>query len=571
MNLNKRLDFGKYLVCISVIFLISLFTNPVKAQFYKSIESNQELFEIETQLSINIDSALVLTKQLLANDQQLSEKESKWLFTITALVHQLHGNGYEAAVNLEKAKAFEVSDDYLNAYVLYTDALINIEISNEPQALEAILEAIELFDALEKSNYLARCYTVLSKVYSNLEQPDKSISNLKKALSIHKSNQNQRKIAGDYHNLAILSMAKNPDSSLVLINQAIEINLKDQNLRWLANNYHFKSYIFIATDIKDSAFQYMLKAEKLYGKLHFKTLELSSTAEIGHQYYNLQQFDSAKFKYLFVITESKHLSDNLDFSTIYKNLSDIYFHESKYDTARDYTHLYIETKDSINQKRNKQILSVVSLRAKYQLQKEELILENEKIRLSVQRKNTLIIALVILIVMIIFFIYNIYKWRKLDRKKNDDDAQLHQKEIELKNKELTLAVLGQLKQTKSLDKLEERLTILEEKAPKKLKPELSKLITEVSRDNGPLLWKEFELRFSNVHNDFYTRLKERAPDLTPAEIKVCSFLKLGLNSKEISSLLFKNPSSIEVDRARIRKKLGLTNSKANLSSYIFDI
>lgn len=554
---------------IGTILLLLITINCI-GQFQDRLKSEIRLSRIDQKLKSNIDSAYSLTEDLLLQPD-ITKEESKWAYSVLALVKQLKGNGYDAVIHLEKSNNYAVNDPFLNAYSLYVDALISIEIANESKALETILEAIDIFEELDNPEHMANCYTVLSKIYYDLEKPDQAITHLQKALTIHLQNKDTRSLAGDYHNLAIHIVRQNPDSCLKLLNSAIQINQHNENVRWLANNYFLKSNAFVVLKKMDSAFHYIRKAENLYIQLNDKSSELKSKSALGHLYYKSCIMDTAKSIYKFVINESQKQSNEIDLLIVYNKLSDIYFQESEFDSSKSYTQLFINTKDSINKKKNQHILSIVKLRNKFEVQKEELLLENDRIKLSVQRKNTFIIALIILIAMISFFIYNVYRWKKLDKKKNEVDAQLMQKEIELKNKELTLAVMGQLKQTKSLDKLEKQLSVIENKAPKKLKNELQKLISEVSRDNGPLLWKEFELRFSNVHNEFYERLKERAPDLTPAEIKVCSFLKLGLNSKEISALLFKTPASIEVDRARIRKKLGLTKSKKNLNKYLSDI
>jgi DNA-binding response OmpR family regulator/DNA-binding CsgD family transcriptional regulator len=67
----------------------------------------------------------------------------------------------------------------------------------------------------------------------------------------------------------------------------------------------------------------------------------------------------------------------------------------------------------------------------------------------------------------------------------------------------------------------------------------------------------FETQFRDIHSDFYERLDKNHPDLTATEKKICTFLKMNLNSKEIAVLLLSTPASIEVTRAKIRKKLGL--------------
>ena len=48
----------------------------------------------------------------------------------------------------------------------------------------------------------------------------------------------------------------------------------------------------------------------------------------------------------------------------------------------------------------------------------------------------------------------------------------------------------------------------------------------------------------------------------PTEKKICTFLKMNLNSKEIAVLLLSTPASVEVTRAKIRKKIGLDHSQS---------
>jgi DNA-binding response OmpR family regulator/DNA-binding CsgD family transcriptional regulator len=80
----------------------------------------------------------------------------------------------------------------------------------------------------------------------------------------------------------------------------------------------------------------------------------------------------------------------------------------------------------------------------------------------------------------------------------------------------------------------------------------------------------FETQFRDVHADFYNRLHNLHPYLTPTEKKICTFLKMNLNTKEISVLLLSTPASIEVTRAKIRKKLNLDHSES-LTGYIAGI
>jgi hypothetical protein len=82
------------------------------------------------------------------------------------------------------------------------------------------------------------------------------------------------------------------------------------------------------------------------------------------------------------------------------------------------------------------------------------------------------------------------------------------------------------------------------------------------------LWKEFECRFQQVHEQFYKTLTERFPDLTPSERRLCAFLKLNMTTKEISAMTRQNAKSIDVARTRLRKKLNLTGTDQNLITFL---
>jgi PAS domain S-box-containing protein len=57
-------------------------------------------------------------------------------------------------------------------------------------------------------------------------------------------------------------------------------------------------------------------------------------------------------------------------------------------------------------------------------------------------------------------------------------------------------------------------------------------------------------------------------NLTPKEIKVAVLVRQGKSTKQIAKILGIAPGSIDVHRRNIRRKLGLTNKKANLLSLL---
>lgn len=99
---------------------------------------------------------------------------------------------------------------------------------------------------------------------------------------------------------------------------------------------------------------------------------------------------------------------------------------------------------------------------------------------------------------------------------------------------------------------------------------VKKIITDNRSNYESDFLNIFETQFKDVHADFYERLDEQHPELTSTEKKICTFLKMNMNTKEIAVLLLSTPASVEVTRSRIRKKFNLKHHDS-LTGYIAGI
>lgn len=70
-------------------------------------------------------------------------------------------------------------------------------------------------------------------------------------------------------------------------------------------------------------------------------------------------------------------------------------------------------------------------------------------------------------------------------------------------------------------------------------------------------YTEFKYYFEQVHQSFYENVQKAYPMLTYKDLRLCSFLRLGLSSKEIAAITFKEVRSVESARNRLRRKMGL--------------
>lgn len=80
-------------------------------------------------------------------------------------------------------------------------------------------------------------------------------------------------------------------------------------------------------------------------------------------------------------------------------------------------------------------------------------------------------------------------------------------------------------------------------------------------------WTLFQENFDLIHQNFFRKLKERYPTLTPSDLKLCALLRLNYSSKEIASMLNITIRGVEAARYRLRKKLHLAESE-NLVNFM---
>ncbi len=69
--------------------------------------------------------------------------------------------------------------------------------------------------------------------------------------------------------------------------------------------------------------------------------------------------------------------------------------------------------------------------------------------------------------------------------------------------------------------------------------------------------KTFEIQMDELHQELFKKLRKRHADLSANDLRLCAYIKIGLNSKEIADLLNIQPSSTYISRSRLRKKLSL--------------
>jgi PAS domain S-box-containing protein len=70
-------------------------------------------------------------------------------------------------------------------------------------------------------------------------------------------------------------------------------------------------------------------------------------------------------------------------------------------------------------------------------------------------------------------------------------------------------------------------------------------------------WQIFRNNFESIHLGFFNKLNAVSAKLTQQDIKHCALIKMNFETKEIAALFHIQPTSVQISRVRLKKKLGL--------------
>ena len=68
-------------------------------------------------------------------------------------------------------------------------------------------------------------------------------------------------------------------------------------------------------------------------------------------------------------------------------------------------------------------------------------------------------------------------------------------------------------------------------------------------------WNNFRETFEHVHPGYIGRIKERLPNLTPAEMRIMVLYKLKMDNKQMSAVLGIDTSTVRYHKYNLRKKI----------------
>lgn len=447
-------------------------------------------------------------------------------------------------------------------------ALIFLHCNVYDKALELLFQALKIFEAAGNKSSIAVIKNSMGGIYFRLNKTEQALKYFKEGLE-----ECQLLIqAGDttfknnlhvyYNNIGLVYATEQDKHALAttFMEKAIEtvppedyLNL-GQYYNNIALNYYQSGNKAKAFDCAHKSMYYRERQNNEYGIAR-------TNYTLGKLYYQEKNIPKAKDHLDKALASAEKINSLLTLKSIYELLIDLHESENNYKTANSYLKKAHEIE---NRMVNDTIMArTTSLKLEYDFAKKTAMQQMEMQKTKLKMRLTLCICSLLILSAILFILFIRNRNKRIRSEK-----ECLEKDLESRNKELTTNVMYLMRNTDLVKKVTERLVELKPR----LKSENSDIVKDIILDLEFLLkedmWNEFELHFNRVHLNFYKKLKEICPELSPSELKLCAFLRLNMSSKEISCINGITVKSVEVMRGRIRKKLNITNTDTNLINYL---
>ncbi len=505
--------------------------------------------------------------------------------------------------------------DTSNLELLYRMALLSSNAGNVYKNLGQLDQSLEIFLRSEgfldelmikdpgNQRYLSQyisCMNNKALVYQDLREIEKAETALNEALTLSREMNFEKGMAMCLNNLGLIEIGKRAyEKALTIYTEALQINLQLQDSIAIAGTYNNFGLIHEETNSFRDALKYYKSSLNISDRLKYLFGSSNTSLNIGKIYGILHQFDSAEVYFDQGLIAAKK-GDMLQLQQKgYQQMAEMFLAKKHYQKAFLAYREYSTIKDSIfTIERSKQI---ADMETKYETEKK--VRENELLRKDLELRKTTQRLLFVALSAMIFVVFLLvmlarYKSRMLKQKTVLFEQEQKMQLLEVDKKELErqhfedqvfaekeINRLQQIKleeQNRKLAAFALHVTtknqilsgILEEISQAKkagvVDPDACfRRIQQTVKSNLNLDkdWEQFKRHFTEVHPDFFIRLNEQYPTLTPGEQKICAYYRINMGTNEIAQILNVTIAGVQKSRHRLRKKLGI-DSETDMADYM---
>ncbi|GAB1858482.1 hypothetical protein MHTCC0001_33200 [Flavobacteriaceae bacterium MHTCC 0001] len=562
LEISRKIDYTKG-IAVGNLHLADYFANRFendsalyyynKAKtFFKVAKSTRGLIFVNHSLSSiestngNLDKAANITKEnieLIQNHEKEGDAKIKFL-----------GAQYNALAN------------------------IYIEKANYKTALIYALKALNNFKAINHETRKADVLKQIGDIESGLKNHKSSITYFKEALEIYERFEEIFYAAYTYNSLGISYQNLNDyPSAENYFNLAVKNAKKVEDNLGITNALHNLGEIKRLQGKDREALPILVEAKLIAEKEHLKLAQVNALHSISKIDFKSKHFTAALSNNTKAISIAKSLGAMSHLADLYKYRSELLESKNNDNDALAFLKLYQTINDSLfTIKKSQQIEELKAIYESEQKESEIVLQKREIETLNAQAKNDKLTKTLYGIGMLSFIIIAglIFFSFKQQMKKNEIEREkqeaIYRQEIAFKKKELASQTLHLVQKNTFIQELKENLEKIK-RSPELFKVEFRRIVMLLKKESAEDKdWEIFKSYFTEVHNNFDHKLKKIYNDITEKEMRLASFLRMNLSTKEIASMLNVLPESVLKSKYRLKKKLHLDKA-VDLNQFLSEL
>jgi len=406
---------------------------------------------------------------------------------------------------------------------------------------------------------------------SNLLQ---GLSIIKRAIKTDSANSSYQQLPHILNNLGIVYQnLQQYDSALWYYRQSIRSSADATDPGYLrASTYNNIGGLFLDIKNLDSAYTPLAKAMQVRKERNDLAGQAASHNRLGEYYLLIGDSEKALNNFYSGMDIAQNIGSIELQSSFAQKLFTYYKQAGDADSALKYLEELNNFTQILNNEETIKELTRLELLSAFKERQKIARIEQERLNTIYFFTALLLILLLLIFVLGYFLMHSRVGRLKLEKNNLELGSQNailekenFEKELEIRNKELSTYVMGMIKKNETISQI---IELLNTKQNRENSGYFRQIIRDLSNIQDDGLWDEFEIRYQQVHNKFYEKLQASSPNLTTNERRLCAFLRLNMTTKDIASITGQSIRSIEVARTRLRKKLDITNSEVSLVEYL---
>ena len=548
-----------------------------------------------TQLLLLIFVAIFYSCNEVSIDKQ-SVKATKGDSLFQEGVQLYAGNRYQEALNCfvqAKEIANQSGDTLLIARSLERMASVSLATGDDHLALKYYYQSLPLFQQSGDKEGIAKVFNIIGLYKSAQKEYDTAKAYYNRAIRLNQQINNRTGIIHNKGNLGYLYEKMGDfDQAKTLYLDLVDSLVKWEDKQNLPVIYYNLSSLYQKLRLADSAIQCLQLAIVISESTRDTSLLTALYGDYGEMLISKKKYDSAYHFLNKSVEHARAIGDTRNELASFKFLLSLDTLTRNYQRASSQFWKILALKDTIYKRNLENNLENSELRYENQNKDHRITLQQIHLDKSKKQKRTFLYLFLFSLLSGILLLVTVVLILKNKKKRQI----LHDKHILIKDLEVENAEKSQEINKMRIQKIEEKIKVKEREQishalaleqKNELLGMINSKIVEAMKDTGIIKISElngivasikaqlvdsvesdlFNQKFSQLHKEFYTKIKQAHPDLTKSELKFCAFLKINLSGSQIAKIQNITTEAIRKTRYRIRKKLGLSPEES-LEDYI---